>query len=567
VVEIDSNVLQVPEDSASLRALVQQLRLERDHEKQRAQELKHHADEQQRRAEEHQRRVDEQIKQTEQLQVELLRVKLELDRYKKWYYGPRADWLQSDQDVAQMLLHFAEELDCKPVAAEDLAAAAEPAEDLRRVKRRKGRRNLANFETLPVSTQVYELSEAERACPCCGLTRKEIGADESWQVEYLPGHFERIQHVRKKYACTSCERNGENPGIQAAKKPETVIDKGLAGPGLLAYIVTSKFSDYLPLYRLEDIFARQGFEISRATQSVWCGDVADFVEPLYRLMADRVRASHVVATDDTIMPMQSKGKVTNARMWVYVGDETQQYNVFDFTMDRGRDGPKRFLKDYGQVLLADGYAGYNGVVVGNAITRAGCWAHMKRKIIDAEKSAPEIAKEAVERVRALYAVERQGKDASIAERLNLRREQSVPLLAELYDRLLQWKQQLLPKHPMAEAINYALGQWNELNIFSTDGAVPIDNNVSEREMKRVVLNRKNSLFVGNVRGGRTAAILASITSTCRRLDIDPQLYLTQLLTNLPTLPISQLPQWLPDQWKIHHTARLGCLQKPAPQTP
>ncbi|WP_165420223.1 IS66 family transposase [Edaphobacter modestus] len=147
----------------------------------------------------------------------------------------------------------------------------------------------------------------------------------------------------------------------------------------MAYIVTSKYSDYLPLYRLEDIFARQGFEISRATQSVWSGDVADLVEPLYHLMADRVRASHVVATDDTIMPMQSKDNVANARMWVYVGDEAQPYNVFDFTMDRGRDGPKRFLKDYGQVLLADGYAGYNGVVVGNAITRAGCWAHMKRR--------------------------------------------------------------------------------------------------------------------------------------------------------------------------------------------
>jgi transposase len=566
-VEIDSNLLQVPEDSASLRALVQQLLLERDHEKQRSQELKHHADEQQRRAEEHQGRVDEQIKQTERLQVELLRVKLELERYKKWYYGPRADWLQSDQDVAQMLLNFAEELDCKPVPAEDLAAAAEPAEELRRVKRRKGRRNLANFENLPVTTHVYELSEAERACPCCGLARKEIGADESWQVEYLPGHFERIQHVRKKYACTSCETNGENPSIQAAKRPETAIDKGLAGPGLLAYIVTSKYSDYLPLYRLEDIFARQGFEISRATQSVWCGDVADLVEPLYHLMADRVRASHVVATDDTIMPMQSKGKVANARMWVYVGDEAQPYNVFDFTMDRGRDGPKRFLKDYGQVLLADGYAGYNGVVVGNAITRAGCWAHMKRKIIDAEKSAPEIAREAVERVRALYAVERQGKDASIAERLKLRREQSAPLLAELQDRLLQWKQQLLPKHPMAEAIHYALGQWNELNVFCSDGAVPIDNNVSERERKRVVLNRKNSLFVGNARGGRTAAILASLTSTCRRHDVDPQLYLTQLLINLPTLPISQLSHWLPDQWKTHHTARLDCLQKPDPRIP
>jgi transposase len=147
------------------------------------------------------------------------------------------------------------------------------------------------------------LSEAERACPCCGLERKQIGADESWQIEYLPGHFERIHHVRRKYACTSCETNGVNPSIQAAKKPETAIDKGLAGPGLLAYIVTSKYSDYLPLYRLEDIFERQGFEISRATQSVWCGDVADLVEPLYALMIERVRASHVVATDDTILPM------------------------------------------------------------------------------------------------------------------------------------------------------------------------------------------------------------------------------------------------------------------------
>jgi transposase len=555
-----SNSTDLPSDKDTLQLMVLALLEERDQQKRRAEEQKELTEVQQRRAEAHSR-------QAAALQVELLRVKLELDRYKKWYYGPRADWLQSDQDLAQMLLNFAEELDCKPVAADDLPAAAEPAEELRRVKRRKGRRNLANFENLPVITHVYELSEAERTCPCCGLARKEIGADESWQVEYLPGHFERIQHVRKKYACTSCETNGENPSIQAAKRPETAIDKGLAGPGLLAYIVTSKYSDYLPLYRLEDIFARQGFEISRATQSVWCGNVADLVEPLYHLMADRVRGSHVVATDDTIMPMQSKDKVANARMWVYVGDEAQPYNVFDFTMDRGRDGPKRFLKDYGQVLLADGYTGYNGVVVGNAITRAGCWAHMKRKIIDAERSAPEIAREAVQRVRALYAVERQGKDASIAERLKLRREQSAPLLAELQDRLLQWKQQLLPKHPMAEAINYALGQWNELNVFCSDGAVPIDNNVSEREMKRVVLNRKNSLFVGNARGGRTAAILASLTSTCRRHDVDPQLYLTQLLINLPTLPISKLPQWLPDQWKIHHTARLDCLQKPDPRIP
>jgi len=285
----------------------------------------------------------------------------------------------------------------------------------------------------------------------------------------------------------------------------------MAGPGLLAYIITSKFAEYTPLYRLEDIFARQGFEISRATQSVWCGDVADLVDPLYQLMAGRVRASHVVSTDDTIMPMLSTGKTANARMWVYVGDDDHPYNVFDFTLNRGRDGPKYFLQDYSQVLLADAYGGYNGVVAGNRTIRAGCWAHLRRKIIEAAKTAPEIAHQAIEMVRALYAVEKQAAALSAEKKLEMRQAQSVTLLAALREKFLDWKEQLLPRHPMAEAIHYALSQWQELNVFSRDGAVSIDNNVSEREMKRVVLNRKNSLFVGNPRGGRTAAILASLT--------------------------------------------------------
>ena len=524
----EATLVALPDDSQALKAMLRTLMNERDDEKQRANDL----------------------------YVENLRLQLELDRYRKWYYGPRADRLQTHGDLAQMLLTFAEEMDRKPVNPDDVPSRTEPAEELRRVKRRKGRRNLANFENLPVTVQVHELNAAERACPCCGIERKEIGADESWQVEYFPGHFERIHHLRKKYACEGCESNGNNPQMETAAKPEMAIDKGMAGPGLLAYIATSKFADYLPLYRLEDIFQRQGFEISRATQSVWCGDMADLAETLWELMGERVRASHVVATDDTIMPMQSKGKTTNARMWVYVGDDDNPYNVFDFTLNRGRDGPKYFLKDYRHVLLADAYGGYNGVVAGNEITRAGCWAHMRRKVIEAEKAAPEIAREAIELVRALYVVEKQAKDLSAIARLELRQEESAPVLALLREKLLEWKQQLLPKHPMAEAVNYALGQWTELNVFCSDGAVSIDNNVSEREMKRVVLNRKNSLFVGNPRGGRTAAILASLTSTCRRHDIDPQLYLTQLLTNLSQVRKSELPNWLPDQWKRTQGARL-----------
>jgi transposase len=483
-----ANLVALPDDSQALKAMLRTLIEERDQEK---------------------RRADQETRRSDELRVEMLRLQLELERYKKWYYGPRADRLQSSADLAQMLLTFAEEMNRKPINPNDVPSSSEPAEELRRVKRRKGRRNLANFENLPVTTQVHELNAAERACPCCGIERKQIGTDESWQVEYLPGHFERIHHLRKKYACTGCETNGNNPQMETAAKPEMAIYKGMAGPGLLAYIVTSKFSDYLPLYRLEDIFQRQGFEISRATQSVWCGDIADLAEPLYELMAERVRASHVVATDDTIMPMLSKGKTTNARMWVYVGDDGYPYNVFDFTLNRGRDGPKYFLKDYRQVLLADAYGGYNGVVAGNEITRAGCWAHMKRKVIDAEKAAPEIAREAVERVRALYAVERQCKDASVEERLKLRQRQSAPLLAQLREQLLSWKEQLLPKHPMAEAVNYALSQWAELNVFCSDGAVSIDNNVSEREMKRVVLNR-NYVLSRIMRGAAVKSEIVSV---------------------------------------------------------
>jgi len=281
------------------------------------------------------------------------------------------------------------------------------------------------------------------------------------------------------------------------------------------------------------------------------------LRPLYDLMVRRVLQSHVICTNDTVMPMLWPGKTKQARMWGCIGDEHNPYNLFYFTLGRGRDGPATFLKGYKQTLVADAYGGYDGVVVGNDITRAGCWAHARRKFVDAEKTHPQIAAEAVGIIKRLYTVEDQGKEVDAGQRLALRQRDSVPILSSLKDRLFTWRDQLLPKHPMAEAVGYALNQWNELNVFTTDGAVPIDNNICEREMKRICLNRKNSLFVGNERGGMTAAILSSLTSTCRRHNIDPQRYLTQLLTNLPATPISQLEQWLPDRWRLRNSAPSG----------
>jgi transposase len=550
----------LPDDPQKLREIILSLQYQHD-------QAKRQRDEAARLLDQARHREQQLEKQARQLEVEKLRLEVELLRLKKWYYGPRADNLQTPGDVAQLLLNFAGELDARPIDPRDInlgdianvssagnadQSSSQSQSDAqpntaRRVRR--GRRNLAAFDQLPVTRKEYDLGEGDKPCSCCGKERQRIGEESSWQIEYIPGHFERIEHVRIKYACRHCEHSAESPQITLADKPLQPIDKGLAGPGLLAYVVTSKYADYLPLYRLEAIFERNGFTIDRATQSVWCGDVADLVRPLYDLMVARVLGSHVICTDDTVMPMLAPGKTKQARMWVYIGDEAHPYNCFDFTLGRGRDGPATFLKEYKQTLLADAYGGYDGVVVSGGITRAGCWAHARRKFIDAQKAHPAIAQEAVELIRELYAVEILARDKSIQDRLCIRQSQTQPILARLRDRLWTWKDQLLPKHPVAEAVSYVLNQWTELSVFASDGAVSIDNNISEREMKRVVLNRKNSLFVGNPRGGVTGAILSSLTSTCRRHGINPQHYLTQLLTNLPATPMSQLAQWLPDQWR------------------
>jgi transposase len=547
-------ITSLPDDPAALKSIITSLARQRD-------EASRQRDEASRQRDEDARRFTQRI---DELHVEKLRLEVELLRLKKWYYGPRADRLSTPGDVAQMLLAFAGELEARPVDPVDLPsgdthAQADP-KSARRVN--KGRRNLAAFDQLPVLRRVHDLPEDRKPCPCCGNAREKIGGESSWQVEYVPGHFERIEHVRIKYACRHCEQNAVNPNIELADKPAQPIEKGMAGPGLLAYVITSKYADYLPLYRLEAIFERNGLAIDRGTQSLWCRDVADIVQPLHRLMIQRVLRSHVICTDDTVMPMLWPGKTKQARMWVYVGDGHNPYNVFDFTLGRSRDGPAKFLKGYGfdkltpgkQTLLADAYGGYDGVVVGNDIIRAGCWAHARRKFVDAEKAHPAIAAEAVGIIKRLYAVEEHGRELDAPARLALRQRESAPLLAILKDKLHGWRDQLLPKHPMAQAVNYTLNQWAELNVFAADGSVPIDNNISEREMKRVVLNRKNSLFVGNERGGQTAAILSSLTSTCRRHEINPQHYLTQLLTNLPATPMSQLDQWLPDRWKHNQAA-------------
>ncbi len=524
---------------------------------------------------EHQQTIATLTQQRDEYYLEKLRLEVRLAKALKQAYGPRADRLR---DPGQLLLDFGGRLDALPIEAGDLPA--EPDEDASTQRRRsrrlrtRGRRDIGSLEHLPLIEHVYELPDELCKCPTCQAARAKIGEAVSYTIEYLPGSFVRIKHIQHKYACRQCEQNGDNPNIALATKTNgSPIDKGLPGPGLLAYVVTAKYGDYLPLHRLQHIFARQGFELDRSTMCLWLHDVARLVRPLYDRMVQRVLESHVLATDDTEMPLLQPGKAKKARMWIYRGDDAHPYNVFAFTESRKRDGPAQFLKDFRGTLLADAYGGYDGIVLSQELPRAGCWAHARRKFVDNEKAAPEVARAILRLINGLFKLEARLPDLKPTadaptdaeshaaerrrradERLRRRQAEAVPLLESLHALLVEQKAKLLPKHPLAEAIGYTLNQWPALTLFTTDPAVPIHNNLAEQQMKRIALLRKNALFAGSPRGGETAAILSSLTSTCRRHEINPQAYLTQLLANLPDTPVSRLDDWLPDQWQKRQPA-------------
>ena len=250
-----------------------------------------------------------------------------------------------------------------------------------------------------------------------------------------------------------------------------VIEKGLPGPGLVAHVITSKYVDHQPLYRLEGMLARHGVTIARSTMCGWMKAAADLVTPLVAVMAQRVRGSKVIHTDDTPVPVQAPGqnKTKTGRLWVYLGDSRNPYIVYDYTPNRSRDGPTSWLKGY---LQADAFGGYDGIYATQEIIEVACWAHTRRKFYDARKSDPARAHEALALIRLLYDVERHAKEMDTPQRMALRQEQSVPLL----DRFREWMDQrrdaVLPKSPMGAAIGYALNQWKALVRYATDASGP-----------------------------------------------------------------------------------------------
>lgn len=413
----------------------------------------------------------------------------------------------------------------------------------RRVNGKGGRNPLPDH--LPRTRVEHDIPESDRQCGHCGKEKIRIGEDVSEQLEYVPASMYVIQHVCPRYAC-SCEE----AGVVTAVKPMQPIEKGLAGPGLLAHVTVSKYGDHLPLNRLEGIFERHGVEIARSTMCGWMAQVANLVSPLYGLMIARVRASKKIHTDDTPVKVldPSLPKTRTGRMWIYVGDEENPYNVFDYSPNRKRDHPEKFLTGYKGYLQADAYRGYDPIYAGKDVNEVGCWAHVRRKYVDAETTDPVNSAAAVAWIGKLYEIETAARGLSPPERRAMREEKSRPMLEEFRKWLDATRQVVIPKGPTGKAISYTIWNWDALVRYLEDGVLEIDNNAAERALRTIAVGRKNWLFAGSDNGGKTAAVLFSLTSTCKRHHIDPFAYLRDIFARISAHPAHRLSELLPDEW-------------------
>ena len=495
----------------------------------------------------------------------LTKMEHQLQQLLRRLYGRSSEKL----DPKQMVL-FAETLD--QLQTPPVAPPASPTKP--KPQSGHGRRTLP--ADLPRRRVVHDLDEQDKPCPCCGTMRTVIGEECSEQLDYVPARVTVLEHVRLKYACKTCEAAAtpDGPQIAVAEKPLAPIEKGLAAPGLLAHVIVSKYADHLPLHRLERILGRHDIALSRSTLCDWMRQSAEALRPLYDLMTRDVLASKVLHTDDTPVKVQDRrlDKTRTGRFWVYLGDESHPQVVFDYTPSRKRDGPETFLADWGKgeprFLQADAFGGYDGIYAGAAggqVTEVACWAHARRKFYEARTSAPDLSAQALAHIRLLYDVETRAKRQFGAQpddgsrrslpsiRLELRQADTVRRLAEFKT----WLESLpataggpvLPKSPMGQAITYALNQWEALAIYAGDGDLHIDNNPAERALRRIAVGRKNWLFAGSDRGGRTAAILFSLIATCQRHGVEPFAYLRDVLTRIAAHRQSQLADLLPNRWR------------------
>jgi transposase len=475
--------------------------------------------------------------------VEIEKLKIELARLKRMQFGRSSE--QLDQTIAQLELSL-EELEASAAETAPLLNT-EPAAE----KAKPARRGLP--ESLPRETVVHE---APCNCPACGGALRAFGEDLAEILEYVPSRFKVIRHVRPKFSCTACQQ------IVQAPAPTRPIARGLAGPGLLAHVLVSKYVDHLPLNRQSQIYAREGVDLDRSTLADWVGQASALLRPLVDALQEHVLSGNKLHADDTPVPVLCPGRGTTkqGRLWTYVRDDRPSGGSdppavwFAYSPDRKGLHPRNHLRDFRGILQADGYAGfdklYNDANPTHPIKEAACWAHVRRKFYDIhEATQSPLAMTAMQRIGELYGIEEQIRGQSPEVRRETRQTKSAPLLDALYRWFKDTLTQVSAKSDLAIAIRYALSRWKALTRFAADGIIEIDNNSAERALRAVALGRKNYLFAGSDAGGERAAAIYSLVGSAKLIGLDPQAYLRHVIERIADHPVNRIDELLP--WRVN----------------
>jgi transposase len=473
--------------------------------------------------------------------TEIEHLKLLIAKLRRMQFGRKSEKL--DRQIEQLELRLDE---LQATQEENTCASQRPAVAAVDAKgnEKPARRPLP--EHLPREVRKY--LPKQDACPDCGGKLKLLGEDVSEILEYVPARFKVIRQVRPKLACACCER------IVQAEAPSRPVERGVAGPGLLAHVLVSKYCDHLPLYRQSEIYAREGVELQRSTLADWVGGTSQLLAPLVEVLRRHVLSATKLHADDTPVPVLApgNGKTKTGRLWTYVrddrpaGDTTPAAVWFAYSPDRKGEHPQGHLGHFTGTLQADGYAGFDAVYETGRIQEAACWAHVRRKFYDlhvAHKSP--VAAEAMERIAALYAIEKEIRGHPADERREVRGTRARPLL----DSLKQWLEETLGKlsrkSDTAMAVRYALSRWKALLRYCDDGRIEIDNNAAERSLRTVALGRKNYLFAGSDAGGERAAAIYSLIGSAKLNGLDPEAYLRNVLSRIADHPINSIDELLP----------------------
>jgi transposase len=399
-----------------------------------------------------------------------------------------------------------------------------------------------------LETITERLEPEEKLCPHCGKEKCEIGHEKSERYEYVPAKIVRHEIIRPKLACPCGQA-----GVSIAPLPPTVVAQGQPGAGLLAHVLLSKFVDHLPLYRQQQQLARLGVNFPKSTLGDWVEQGATWLQPLVREMKRRLLLSDYVQVDETPVRVQDPDVIGKcATGWLWVLGAPQDDVIFEFHSGRGKEFAQHLLGSFKGYLQRDGYGVYSSLARDNLdLIPVGCWAHARRKFVDALADQPDQSTAIVNELRKLYLVERHARAESLMaeQRYQLRQQLSRPILSSLHPLLQSVQEKVLPQSPLGKAARYCLAEWEALNRYLEDGRLEIDNNLTENAIRPSAVGKKNWLFIGHPEAGWRSAEIYSIVVSCRRRGIEPWEYLRDVFTRLPAMQQSELPSLLPANWK------------------